>query len=74
MKYTAPGRYNDQYDGKYVGAIGDRSGDDDPAFVQINEDHFHWIEKQMIAVWFSSHTNRTTFFPAAANQMAPDTD
>ena len=44
FKYSAPGRSKDQYDGCFLGAIGDHQGEDDPPFIKLKKSHFEWRE------------------------------
>ena len=78
FKYSAPGRSRDQYDGCYLGAVGDRQGHADPPFVKIKKSHFEWREIKppkegqangsVISGFFAIEANRMKFFDASSGE------
>ena len=42
IKFSAPGRRPDKYDGEYLVAIGDRAGRADPPYVEVKKSYFKW--------------------------------
>ena len=44
IKFAAPGKKSDQYNGEYLAAIGDRVGAVDPPYVRVKKSYFKWRE------------------------------
>jgi len=71
------GRAGDEHDGKFLAAVGDRSGMVDPPWVEVDETYFGWEEHYLpkdrsnnsaIAQFFRRPENRGRFFDASGEE------
>ena len=70
--FAAPPRNRDIHSGKYIAAVGDRSGDAEPSFVTMTEDDLKWksnylpascAEDSPIGEFFANAENQWDFCP-----------
>ena len=71
------GRAGDEHDGRFLAAVGDRNGAQDPPWVHVNETYFHWEQQFLpkntgkdsaMGAFFSRRENRGMLFDASGKE------